>query len=155
MKLHEVCDEMVSLKERGVYEIELVKAYSEVRGNFSGWSLKALEMLFAYGDRQRLRDAGDPMPNGDKFTLYRGVAGARPNRRVAGLSWTSSLEVAVRFAQRYREFQDPAVYTTTVAASDVACYINKRDEQEFVLRAKKYRRMSVATIAKKLGLPVD
>ena len=155
MTLAEVCDEMRSLKKQGIYEIELVRAYSDARTNFSGWSLKALEKMFAYGDRQRLRDAGDPMQDGDIFTLYRGVSGIRPERKVAGFSWTSSLRLAVWFAARYPELPDQAVYTTTVSASDVLCYINDRDEQEFVLRAKKYRRLSLLTIAKKLGVSSD
>ncbi len=151
MKLYEVCDERISLKEQGVYEAELVKAYFDVRTNYSGWSLKKLEMLFAYGDRQRIREAGDPIPEGEKFTLYRGVAGKRPLRKVAGFSWTSSLKVAVWFATRDKELHDPAIYTTTVSASEVLCYINEREEQEFLLRAKHYKRLSLPEIAKKLG----
>ena len=152
LSLADVCDDMISLKKQGIYEVELVKAFSEVRTNFSGWSLLALEKMFAYGDPQRIRDAGDPMPEGEKFTLYRGVAGKRPRRKVAGLSWTRSLETAFRFAGRNRHQGNPAVYKTTVAAVDVWCYISQRNEDEFVLKAKRYRRLSVQEITKALGL---
>ena len=74
------------------------------------------------------------------FTLYRGVAGPEPDRRVSGLSWTHSVEDARWFAQnharRLREWisdPDPAVCRVTVDAAAVLVYTNVHEEQEFIV----------------------
>jgi len=81
-----VFDNVWALLERGIFEEALVHAYTLTRVNFSRWSTSALRFLFDRADRAKLRAAGDPMPAGDRFALYRGVAGAKGRRRMHGMS---------------------------------------------------------------------
>jgi hypothetical protein len=135
---------MFALQAAGIYEAALIDAYNRTRTNLAKWKLETLEIMFRFADRDKLRAAGDPLPPGERFTLYRGVAGKGVRRRESGMSWTLDLAVATWFARRYSsELHDPAVYETTVAASQVYCYINAREEQEFILRARKWRRLDI------------
>lgn len=130
-----VCDNMHALKKLGVYEEELLDAYSGTRTNFSNWQPSVLKLLFNIADRGRLLSAGDPLPAAGPFTVYRGVAGRGAKRRLRGISWTASLDQAIWFAKRYAEFPDiekPMVYQTTVEIEQVYAYDNRRDEQEFL-----------------------
>lgn len=129
-------ENMFLLKRRGMYETALVDAYTSTD---TIWSYRDLEFLFGYADRNKLRAAGDPIPDG-KLTLYRGVSGLLGKRKVSGMSWTRSLELARWFAN-WRNTPNPTVYETVASTDDVYFYTNGREEQEFVLRAKKYRRL--------------
>ena len=140
-----VFDNFAALKDRGIYEPMLVQAYQGTRTNWAHWRLRDLEFMFKSGDRRKIREAGDAMPDGEKFTLYRGVSGRQPFRKVSGMSWTGSLRRARWFAARHGSLGDPAVYKTVVSASDVYCFLKGRDEEEFVVRAKKTERIN-ATI---------
>jgi hypothetical protein len=70
---------------------------------------------------------------------YRGVAGRGRDRRVRGLSWTGSIELASGFAQDHARrlewctFPDPGVYRITIAENAVLAYTNQDEEQEFVV----------------------
>jgi hypothetical protein len=119
-----------ALRAKGIYERALLSAFAHT--NHADWSLLALRRLFASADRGRLRSGGDPLPGPGPFTIYRGVAGVEPARRVCGLSWTSSAEEARPFAHRLR-WPDPGVYRITVRATDVVAYLNMKEEAEFVV----------------------
>ena len=116
----------------GIYEKALVDAFTATRGNNRHWSLSELRYLFEIADRTQLREAGEPLPYPGPFTLYRGVAGRGPARRIRSMSWTASLEKATWFAKRFF-LPDPAVYQTTVNEADVLAYVNDRKEQEFIV----------------------
>jgi hypothetical protein len=89
--------------------------------------------MFRVADRARLRAAGDPLPE-PPFTLYRGVAGRGPARRVRGFSWTASRERGPWFADRFTSLlHDPAVYTITVGEESILAYVNERQEEEFIV----------------------
>ena len=75
-----------ALLEAGLYERALLYAFTGTRTNNRGWPLDTLRWLLGLADRGRLLEAGDPLPPGETFTLYRGVAGAGAARRVRGLS---------------------------------------------------------------------
>jgi hypothetical protein len=119
------------LRTRGLYETALVNAFTAVSTNHSIWRRDTLAYMFSVADRERLRQAGDPLPK-PPYTVYRGVAGRGRARRVCGYSWTRSLERAKWFANRF-SFHDPAVYSVTVDEADILAYINDRNEQEFIV----------------------
>jgi hypothetical protein len=81
-------------------------------------------------DRAELVRCSDPFPEGDSYTLYRGVQG---KSSPFGVSWTTSLEVAKHFANRMRG--DGTVYTATVKREDVYARIHEsgRGEHEMLV----------------------
>lgn len=123
-----------ALMARGLYEAALLWAYTTVLLNHRNVPRQSVKHLFRLADRGRLRAAGDPLPGPGPFTVYRGVAGRGPARRVRGFSWTTSVERAWWFAHRYAErLSDPAVFCVTVSESAVLAYTNNRTEQEFLV----------------------
>ncbi len=121
------------LQKRGVYERALIEAFTITRKNNWCWPVNTLRLMFEIADRDRLREAGEPLPGSGPFTLYRGVAGRGRARRVRGLSWTADLEKACLFANRLPSLADPRVFQVTVDAEDVLAYSNGREEQEFIV----------------------
>jgi hypothetical protein len=120
----------------GGYEVALLEAYTGGRTNWRNWTSAELRQLFGACDRQRLLEAGDPLPGPGPYTLYRGVAGAGRVRRVRGLSWTGDRDRAHWFAQRFAAVlkqPDPGVYQIVVTAQHVRAYTNGRQEQEFLV----------------------
>lgn len=131
LSLDEVFANRPVLKARGVYERALIDSF--VRTNHAHWTLNELRELFESADRKALRVAGDPLPGPGPFTLYRGVSGEEhEERRVRGLSWTTSLDRAREFAERF-DWPDPAVYEAVIEARHVLAYINWEKEEEFIL----------------------
>ena len=128
-----VARNIAALRARGLYEHALFEAWASTRTNHRNWSLGALRNLFSIADRNRLRAAGDPLPGGGPFTIYRGVAGRGPARRVRGLSWTGSLERARWFAGRFAHLTDPAVFRLRVSDCDILAYCRDRNEEEFIV----------------------
>ena len=122
------------LRDSGLYESALLEAWTSCRTNWSRYRLFDLMWLFAVADRQKLREAGSPIPKQISFVAYRGVAGKGKRRRVSGLSWTESAETAQWFAARYEWLADPAVYQVRFRNENIVAYLNTRDEQEYILR---------------------
>jgi len=123
------------LQSLGMYEESLLIAVTATRTNNHYFPLYILKYLFEEGDRQRFRDAGDPLVGPGPYTLYRGVGGSGPARRVRGLSWTSSLDQAQWFAARAFDYDlnDPAVYQVQVHESSVWAFWDERKEEEFII----------------------
>jgi hypothetical protein len=133
------------LLKRGIYEAALLRAYGATNTNWANWSLKSLSALFERSNPKALRKAG-PLPEGDSFTLYRGVAGDEPLRKEAGYSWTRSPSVAAWFAnflshRTGTQLRDPAVLMTVAKAEDVLAYLNDRNEDDFVVLATDWKRV--------------
>jgi hypothetical protein len=93
--------------------------------------------MFTRADRTKLRAAGDPLPGAGPFTVYRGVAGRGPARRVRGLSWTDDVEKAAWFAQRLPGLSDPAIYRVIVEGNEVFACNFGRGEREFIVYPKR------------------
>ena len=131
-----VCDNALFLKKKGLYEEALLFAYIGAKIGFGSWSPSAIELLFSLADRKKLAEAGDPIPDQKDFTLYRGVGGIGRQRRVSGVSWTSSFEQALWFAERAKNFgfADPAVFKITVQRESILAYCNNRKEEEYLLQ---------------------
>lgn len=134
-----VCDNSRALRAKGIYEEALVYAYTGVRTNWSSWSLETIHMMFILADRAKLLAAGSPLPPGEQFTLYRGVAGVGRARRCSGMSWTNDRDRARWFATRLSHLPGPAVHETIVSASEIYCYYTGRDENDFIVRAQRTR----------------
>jgi hypothetical protein len=142
-RLRFVYDHRMAFSENGTLEAALVCAWQGTRINNCQFDPTTLESIFLCAcDRDRLRLAGDPLPHSGPFTIYRGVSGRGTLRRVRGLAWTASLDVACWFALRQEGgLEDPAVYKAQVHAEDVFFYTNGRHEQEFVCRPRRCTRM--------------
>jgi len=105
-----------------------------------------IDRLVSEADRDRLRQAGQPMPEnlrgGIRFDVYRGVGGTGRYRRVKGYWWTADLERALWFAGRARQarYADPAVYALGITEADVLVWTDERGEREFVIDRLRVRR---------------
>ncbi len=67
-------------------------------------------------DREKLLSLGDPIPDQEFFTLYRGISGGKGQaRRVKGLSWTSDPAPVVQYLKDRREASIAKVKDGTVA----------------------------------------
>lgn len=137
-----VFDNYYLLMLRGIYEKALLRGYTGVKINHHKWDLSVIKDLFHFADRDMLLAAGDPLPPGDMFTLYRGVSGVGKFRKPSGPAWTDDLETAKLFAQKLCR-PDPAVYTATVRREDVLYFTNCRHEREFGVFVHSPRRMAI------------
>ena len=148
-----VADNIRWLLSLGKYETCLVNAYTATRTNHAYFPLAILKTLFSCADKKRLLAAGDQLPPGDTFTLYRGVAGAGADRRPSGPSWTNNYDVAKWFALRLPNLPDPAIYSATVRREDVLFYSNGREEDDFVLFVNRPERMTLDLAGQKNTSP--
>lgn len=129
-----VVNNLPRLIAKGKYEEALLNSYIGTRVNYSHWDFFVIKRLFDLADPKKLRAAGDPVPEGDTFTLYRGISGKKGKRRVNGYSWTSSLNKAKWFATRFEHLENPAVYKVTVPREWVLAFSNERQEAEYILK---------------------
>ncbi len=138
-----VLDNWMALKSRGMLEKCIAEAWTASRTNNAGFPAVYVQDVLWACDRRKLQAAGDPMPAGDRFTLYRGVAGKHPHRRVHGMAWTDSLGCACWFAVRMPHLERPEVVTATVARDEVFFFASGRTEREYVTRPKSYRKLKL------------
>lgn len=134
-----VAKNIIRLLERGIYEKTLLEAITATSTNNRHIRLDYFKRLFAYANPERLRAAGDPLPGGGPFTLYRGVAGTGRSRRVRGISWTADFERAVWFA-KWHPLPDPGVYQAVVPAKYVLARAHEgfRNEDEYLVLLPKH-----------------
>jgi len=127
-------DNLQRLKALGEYEKSLLDAYTGTRLNHANMPLSVVQFMFCVADRSALLAAGDPLPGPGPFTVFRGVAGRGPQRRLRGLSWTADQDKAAWFASRFAGLglANPAVLRTEIEAGRVYAYCNGRSEQEFI-----------------------
>jgi hypothetical protein len=120
---------------RGIYKESLLAAFVGCRVNNAAYTVGDLLRLFEIADRDRLLAVG-PIPAGESFVLYRGVAGVGDARRIRGYFWTISPAVACWFAARAALFglAEPAVYTATVHRKEMLACCVDRGEAEFICR---------------------
>lgn len=77
------------LQLRGTFERVLLRAWCANMGTTFEWNPEWIEELFlVHANRYRLRAESDPLPAGQVFQVYRGVAGLGRARRENGLAWT-------------------------------------------------------------------
>ncbi|MCH7541794.1 hypothetical protein IH981_03440, partial [Patescibacteria group bacterium] len=106
------------LSAMGVLEESWMQAYTHA-SHFAGIPLDLIQEIFDTCDKKTLQEkypiyVGDHFSNGERFSLFRGCAGATHKK---GMSWTSSLDKAIWYAAHHAEYYDldnVAVYTTVV-----------------------------------------
>jgi hypothetical protein len=59
-----------------------------------------------------------PPYRGPSVRLYRGASGSERRRRIYGISWTSDINTAEKFAEQYRHFYEGSVLLETVAPTE-------------------------------------
>jgi len=128
-----IADNFPNLIEMGKYESALLDAFTGVRNNLHNWSKDVIDYLFDVADSERMRAAGDKIPDKNSFILYRGVAGNGDARRVKGRSWTDSVNVAAFFAMRFH-LNDPTVFKITVPNNVILARFADRSESEYILK---------------------
>lgn len=119
------------LEQRGLHVKALLMAWSNQKIAYH-WE-PAMRYFLLECDRAELIRCSDPFPEGDSYTLYRGVQNfALRQSNPHGLSWTTSLEAAKWFAGH-----DGTVYMATVKREDVYARIHEsgrgEDEMLFLL----------------------
>jgi hypothetical protein len=114
------------LRERSVFEEAMLLAWNAQRftHGYQNW----MRLFLACADREKLMAASEPLPEGDIFTVYRGVSNGKLKlwgKRLGGdkrcLSWTLDPEVA-------RTFAGPSgiggtVYATEVGRDQIYAYL--------------------------------
>jgi hypothetical protein len=138
-----VCLNAQSLIDRGVYEECLLDAFTGTRTNNRHWDEEVLGRMFERADREKLLAAGDSLPDGDSFTVYRGVSGVGKQRRLRGWSWTVDQEKAEWFANRLC-LRHPAVLRATVRRDEVFAYYDGKGEQEFICQPERFERIKLS-----------
>ena len=135
----------VHLIRRGIYEESLASAFSDTRTNFADYPPSLIKFAFHMADRKKLLAAGDPLPPGKTFEVFRGVAGLKRWRRHSGPSWTGDVEKARWFARRsaLAGLPNPAVLVATIRREDVYYYTNHRNEHEFVVYVDSPKRLDI------------
>jgi hypothetical protein len=122
-----------AIRNKGEYEHALLVAWVNqkvtrviLNGEPLNWT-PYMKRYLASCDRSKLVQAGDPLPEGEPLTVYRGLPNS--NSDVRGVSWTLDIEVARRFAEGFM------VYKTTVPRSMAYAYVNEsgRGEREVML----------------------
>jgi hypothetical protein len=129
-----IWDNLFLLKEDGLLEKAFVFAWDGSRVNWCHVPQWMLNFTVSQCSRDRLRSLGDPIPDGETFTLFRGISGNGPARRKRGLSWTGDFEKAKWFAVRFPHLAVPAVIQATIPRECVLFYTNSRQENEFICK---------------------
>lgn len=125
-----------NLKLLGVLEAAWLDAYVHAF-HFADQSFATIKAVFDSCDRAQLRslrplDEAIARSKNRRVTIFRGCAG--PVHSI-GMSWTPSIDTAIKYAARHVAFQDinePAVYITTVSVDEIYCQLNHYDEELIV-----------------------
>ncbi len=149
-RLAHVFDNLQPLKERGLLEEALVCAFRCPENGQASWPLPDLLFMLGHCDRKKLKSCGDPFPGKGPFQVYRGIAYLYRGDTVRGLSWTTSLDTACRFARSYMlhatgNRDTSAVFTATLTESIVYFYTDGIYVKEFLARPKVCKRMKIRT----------
>ena len=113
-------------RERGVFEEVMLLAWNTQRftHGYQPW----MRMFLAFADREKLMAASEPLPEGERFTVYRGVTSGKLKlwgKRIGGdkrcLSWTLDPAVARTFANTAG--LPGTVYATEVSRHQIYAYL--------------------------------
>ena len=141
-----VLDSWPVLHKAGLLEEGFVEAWGTQKWGCPNWTPAFCRTIFAKFDRGTMLRAGDPLPPGDSFIVYRGVAGIGAKRRVRGYSWSAEKGIAKLFAElRAKRFglPNPSVYSAVIQKEDILTYIDgsNKDEREFLLLPHKLSKL--------------
>ena len=126
-------DNVSLFKKRGIFEKAIVRAHTTAAyGAIPYWEYR---VALDFADKDKLRLAGDPVPDRPMFSLYRGVC--EPHDAAArGVCWTLNSGIASWFAHMhatYRNGTNPAVFEVSVPKDRIMFCTNDRQEEEFVI----------------------
>lgn len=123
-------DFTVSLAENWVLSENPNQDKNVSRKKFISWFRKAdKKLLMEEEDYEVYKNIPETI------TLYRGVCDSHAR---LGLSWTASYEKAKWFASRWNS-KNGYILKVTVSSEDILCYLNTRNEDEYVLDVFKYK----------------
>jgi hypothetical protein len=140
--LNVVLDNTSQLKLIDKYEHALIRAFKAGKTNHSHLSTNDIDWLFKNADREVCVRLGDVIAD-SPITVYRGVAGHGRRRRIAGWSWTTSIQVACWFARRF-SLPNPTIFSAVVTRSEVYHYSKERSEYEVIVKPKAPQRMKLS-----------
>lgn len=135
-----VLENAYPLLKQGILEKAFMAGY--VAGRVASLALlndTEMKFLLDLCDKEKLREAGEPLPPGDNFRLYRGVADGDDMRSARRWSWTSSPGKARRFAEdasNTHRTDNPAVFMLDVDRRQILAYTNQRQEQEYIVNVR-------------------
>jgi hypothetical protein len=121
-----------AFQSKGIFEKALLHSYAATNANNHQVAIGDLQSMFRRCDRDKLLGAGDQLPDGKEFTVYRGVSGTGRSRRVRSYSWTLDHERAKWFSERF-SLPDQAVYRAQVKREQILCFIQERKESEVIV----------------------
>jgi len=141
-----VLDNWPVLQKAGLLEEAFVDAWGAQKWGCPNWTPAFCRAILAKLDRAAMLRTGDPLPPGDSFIVYRGVAGIGAKRRVRGYSWSADEGIAKSFAElRANRFglPNPAVYSAVIQKEDILTFIDgsNREEREFLLLPHKLSKL--------------
>ena len=136
-------DNRAWFEKRGLYEAALLYAWNNQKVTIH-WR-DHIRLLLLMANREALLEASDPLPEGDVFTIYRGLTdydgeihGIPIRGKERGVSWTLNPETAKRFS-----WEMGKVYATEVRREDIYAYLGhpescgateyRREEEVMVL----------------------
>jgi hypothetical protein len=125
-------DNWLKLQEVGMYEKALAYALTIPRVNRYLTSLETVHFLLEMADKKALKAEGDPIPNEDNFTLYRGYSAKNTAKPMVGLLWTSDIERAKWHALDADNLENPAISKAIAPKDAIYLYNNQNREQEFI-----------------------
>ena len=127
-----ILDNWELLKNKGMYEKALASALTMPSKYHHHISLEKLQFLLTIANRATLEAEGDPIPEGESFTLFRGVTGKGAERRLVGISWTSDSDRFEWFTKSSADLENPAVFKAVMPRDAIYFYNNRNKEHEFV-----------------------
>jgi len=120
-------------RARGVFEEAMLLAWNTQRftHGYQNW----MRIFLALADREKLMAASEPLPQGDRFTVYRGVSKSKLKlwgKTLGGdkrcISWTLDPEVARRFAGL--DGIGGTVYATEVSRDQIYAYLGGKGNRQ-------------------------
>ena len=127
-----ILDNWELLKNNGMYEKALAFALTMPRKYHHHISPGPLRFLLTMAIRATLEAEGDPIPEGESFTLFRGVAGKGVERRLVGISWTSDSDRSKWFTKSSADLENYTVLKAVVPRDAIYFYNNRNKEHEFI-----------------------
>jgi len=116
-------------EDRGLYEAGLLYAWNHQKVTLH-WR-QHIKILLVLGNREMFEEASDPLPEGDEFTVYRGITdykgeihGVPIAGEVRGVSWSLNPETARRFA-----WETGKIYATKVKREDIYAYLGRPESE--------------------------
>lgn len=118
------------LSDIGCLETNWLEAYVHA-SDFSHTPLDKLKEIFDKCDKNKLQEINPIIPDGlHRFSIFRGCAG---NEHRMGMSWTSSLDKAIWYATKHKEYNDLdnfCVYASVVDKSEIYCCLTVYETKE-------------------------